>query len=238
MYSCSAAEAFLCSAPARGFSNPGASQGSIIWILYNLQSKLASEVSVWGGCKKAKLGMQKRAQTSYLILSNIFVKAVLTAAVFQPKIGAGCGRLKSSAATIVYTGDSGSATLLPFYLCVFFIYQELIFRSLFSTLSLFFVLFKHRWKFYFASVFFPLSFFSAVDLCVFHFLIFLPYFLFLIFSPLFTLFAPLKVRRKKMKKSLQSINPVACHADAKFSATFSRSICTVYTHRKKSGKID
>ena len=59
MYSCSAAEAFLCSAPARGFSNPGASQGSIIWILYNLQSKLASEVSVWG----AEKGQIRNAKT-------------------------------------------------------------------------------------------------------------------------------------------------------------------------------
>ena len=144
MYSCSAAEAFLCSAPARGFSNPGASQGSIIWILYNLQSKLASEVSVWGGCKKAKLGMQKRAQTSYLILSNIFVKAVLTAAVFQPKIGAGCGRLKSSAATTVYTGDSGSATLLPFIsvcVCVFFLSIKNLFFGLCFQLCLCFLYF-------------------------------------------------------------------------------------------------
>ena len=126
-------------------------------------------------------------------------------------------------------------TILSLCVYVFFFYLS---RTYFSVFVFNFVLFKHRWTFYFASVFFPLSFFSAVDLCVFHFLIFLPYFLFLIFSPLFTLFAPLKVRRKKMKKSLQSINPVACHADAKFSATFSRSICTVYTHRKKSGKID
>ena len=194
MYSCSAAEAFLCSAPARGFSNPGASQGSIIWILYNLQSKLASEVSVWG----AEKGQIRNAKTCPNFIPHIvkyLCESCFDSSCFSaqnrsrlwPTQKFGCDY---SVYRRLRLRNTFTILSLCVYVCFFLSIKNLFFGLCFQLCLCFLYFLSIGERFFFASVFFPLSFFSAVDLCVFHFLIFLPYFLFLIFSPLFTLFCP------------------------------------------------